>query len=185
MDESTLNWEDKLAPCQYSYNTQVHQSTKTSPYFARHFQSLTIPFKQLTTPAPKYSESWPNEALLTQQEVWKDIHDNLNKAADVQRTQHDKNATDRKFEAGDLVCVIDDKPKLGKNVKLVKRWTGPFVLIKIISDTNAIIRQKPKGKEEIIHLQQSQEISHATNGLRDGIFKPKDGRRQYETKCHT
>ena len=27
VDESTLNWEDKLTPCQYSYNTQVHQST--------------------------------------------------------------------------------------------------------------------------------------------------------------
>ena len=153
VDESTLNWEDKLAPCQYSYNTQIHQSTKTSPYFARHFQSPTVPFKRLTTPAPKYSESWPNEALLTQQEVWKDIHDNLNKAADSQRAQYDKNVTERKFEAGDLVCVIDDKPKLGKNIKLVKRWTGPFVLIKIISDTNAIIRRKPKGKEEIVHIQ--------------------------------
>ena len=153
VDESTLNWEDKLAPCQYSYNTQVHQSTRTSPYFARHFQSPTIPFKRLNTPAPKYSESWPNEALLTQQEVWKNIHDNLSKAADTQRTQYDKNVTERKFEAGDLVCIIDDKPKLGKNVKLVKRWTGPFVLIKIISDTNAIIKRKPKGKEEIVHLQ--------------------------------
>ena len=38
-------------------------------------------------------------------------------------------------------------------MKLVKRWTGPFVLIKIISDTNAIIKRKPKGKEEIVHLQ--------------------------------
>ena len=123
-----------------------------SPYFAHHFQSPTIPFKRLNTPAPKYSESWPNEELLTQQEVWRDIHDNLNKAADAQRSQYDKNVTERKFKAGDLICVIDDKPKLGKNVKLVKRWTGPFVFIKIISDTNPIIRQ-PKGKEEIVHLQ--------------------------------
>ena len=78
VDDTTLNWESKLPPCQYSFNSQIHQSTKTSPYFARHFQSPTI--KQLTTPAPKYSETWANEALLTQQNVWWEINENLTKA---------------------------------------------------------------------------------------------------------
>ena len=77
VDDTTLNWESKLPPCQYSYNSQIHQSTKNSPYFARHFQSPTVPFKQLTTPAPKYSETWDNEALLTQQNVWREINKNL------------------------------------------------------------------------------------------------------------
>ena len=27
VDDSTLNWESKLPPCQYSFNSQVHQST--------------------------------------------------------------------------------------------------------------------------------------------------------------
>ena len=48
---------------------------------------------------------------------------------------------------------MDDKPKLGKNIKLVKRWTGPYVITKMISDTNALIRRKPTGKEEIVHVQ--------------------------------
>ena len=47
VDATTLNWESKLAQCQYSYNSQVHQSTKRSPYFARHMQSPTVPFRQI------------------------------------------------------------------------------------------------------------------------------------------
>ena len=130
---SFFQWESKLQP---SFNSQVHQSTKTSPYFARHFQSPTVPFKQLTTPAPKYSETWANEALLTQQNVWREINENLTKAAENQKIQYDKHVNnERTFQAGDLVCIIDDKPKVGKNIKLVKRWTGPYVVTKMISDT--------------------------------------------------
>ena len=153
VDDTTLNWESKLQPCQYSYNSQIHQSTRNSPYFARHFQSPTVPFKQLTTPVPKYSETWANEALLTQQNVWREINENLNKASDNQKAQHNKRINDRTLQAGDLVCIIDYKPKIGKNIKLVKRWTGPFVITKMISDTNALIRRKPTGKEEIVHVQ--------------------------------
>ena len=154
VDDTTLNWESKLPPCQYSFNSQVHQSTKTSPYFARHFQSPTVPFKRLTTPAPKYSETWANEALLTQQNVWREINENLNKAAENQKSQYDKHVNhERTFQAGDLVCIVDDKPKIGKNIKLVKRWTGPYVVTKMISDTNALIRRKPTGKDEIVHVQ--------------------------------
>ena len=126
---------------------------KTSPYFVRHFQSPMVPFKQLTTPAPKYSETWANEALLTQQNVWREINENLNKATDNQKAQHDKGINKRTFQVGDSVCIMDDKPKVGKNIKLVKRWVGPYVITKMISDTNALIRRKPTGKEEIVQVQ--------------------------------
>ena len=151
VDATTLNWESKLAPCQYSYNSQVHQSTKKSPYFARHLQSPTVPFRQISTPASKYSDTWANEALLLQQDVWGEIHDNLTKAAEVQKYQHDKNVKERKFEAGDLICVKDETPKIGKNAKLTTKWIGPFVITKTAGDTNVMIRKSPKGKEQLVN----------------------------------
>ena len=116
-----------------------------SLYFARHFQSPTVPFKQLTTPAPKYSETWVNEALITQQNVWREINENLNKTADNQKAQHNKHANERTFQAGDLVCIIEDKPKIGKNIKLLKRWTGPYMLTRMISDTHPTKTHRKRG----------------------------------------
>ena len=84
--------------------------------------------------------------------MWREINENLNKAAGNQKAQHDKHVNERTFQAGDLVCIIDDKPKVSKNINLVKWWTGPYVLTKMISDTNALIHRKPTGKEEIVHI---------------------------------
>ena len=80
VDKSTLDWEGKLPSCQYSFNSQRHQSTKYSPYYLRHFQDPTIPFRRLENPGRNYSENWANEALLTQAQVWSDVYENLTKA---------------------------------------------------------------------------------------------------------
>ena len=114
-------------------------------------QSPTVPFRQISTPASKYSDTWANEALLLQQDVWGEIKDNFTKAAEVQKHQYDKNVKERKFEAGDLVCVKDETPKVGKNAKLTTKWIGPFVITKIAGDTNVMIRKSPKGKEQLVN----------------------------------
>ena len=87
----------------------------------------------------KYSDTWANEALLIQQDMWGEIQDNLTKAAEVQKYQHNKNVKERKFEAGDLICVKDKTLKVRKNAKLTTKWFGPFVITKIAGDTNIII----------------------------------------------
>jgi hypothetical protein len=33
VDETTLDWEDYLAPCMFSYNTSFHRSIKNTPFF--------------------------------------------------------------------------------------------------------------------------------------------------------
>ena len=58
---------------------------------------------------------------------------------------------ERKFEAGDLVCVKDETPKVGKNAKLTTKWIGPFLITKIAGDTNVMIRKNPKGKEQLVN----------------------------------
>ena len=86
-----------------------------------------------------------------QQDVWGEIQDNLTKAAEVQKYQYDKNVKERKFEVGDLVCVKDETPKVGKNAKLTTKWIGPFLITKIAGDANVMIRKNPKGKEQLVN----------------------------------
>ena len=83
----------------------------------------------------------------------REINENLNKAEDNQKAQHDKGEDEWTLQAWRFSLHHDYKPKVSKNIKLVKSWVGPYVITKMISDTNALIRRKPTGKEEIVHVQ--------------------------------
>ena len=169
VDKSTLDWEGKLPSCQYSFNSQRHQSTKYLPYYLRHFQDPTIPFRQLENPGRNYSENWANEALLTQEQVWSDVYDNLTKAKEVQEKQYNKNAVEREFQGGDLVFLYDEMTSASQNPKLVNIWKGPYLIRKMIGPTNVILKKSPRGKEFNIH----------TNRLKHAKELPEDYSRGY------
>ena len=84
LEDKTLDWEKLLLPCQFSYNTQIHSSTKYSPYFLRHMIDPTVPFRELKPERHNYHESWTNEALLRLQVAWATTYKNLSKAKESQ-----------------------------------------------------------------------------------------------------
>ena len=43
VDESTLDWEQYLAPMAFSYNTSLHRSIQTTPYFLTYGQDARTP----------------------------------------------------------------------------------------------------------------------------------------------
>ena len=174
VDKSTLDWEGKLPACQYSFNSQRHQSTKYSPYYLRHFQDPTIPFRRLENPGRNYSENWANEALLTQAQVWSDVYENLTKAKGVQERQYNEDAVEREFQGGDLVFLYDETTSASQNPKLVNKWKGPYLILKMIGPTNAILKKSPRGKEFNIHVNRLKHAKELPEDYSRGYLRRSD-----------
>ncbi len=41
---------------------------------------------------------------------------------------YDRTVRAAKIKVGDLVLLLDNKPKNGENLSIKKNWTGPFVI---------------------------------------------------------
>ena len=136
LEGETLEWEEKIATCQFAYNSQVHKSTKYSPYFLRHAMEPAIPIKPPQM-GRSYYENWTTEAIRKLKETWEEVYKNLNDAKKSQKYQHDKKVNPRKFKAGDLVYVKTTAMKPGENQKLIQTWKGPYMIQRMIGEETA------------------------------------------------
>jgi len=145
-DRKALEWEELLPAAQLSYNTQVHSSTGYSPYYLVHFFDPSLPFGPSRKEIRSYSEDWATEAVLRMQDAWKHAYEKLQRTRQTMKKYHDTKASTRKFNPGDLVCIKNDIKIVGANNKLTDQWLGPFKILEILGDSNALIIKNPRAK---------------------------------------
>ena len=148
---NTLNWEKALIPCQFSFNTQIHSSTKHTPYYLRHFIIPNIPIKTNKMEG-SYYENWTTEALNRLKHSWTKVAENLEKSKRSQEKGYNKSTMERIFKAKYLVFVKVLKKRTGINNKLAPQWRGPFKIIEMTSSVRAKIKEVGKAKPRIIHV---------------------------------
>ena len=83
---------------------------------------------------------------------WKETFDHLTKAQANQKNYYDKRTSKRTFNEGDLVMCHDTTATKTENNKLTHSWRGPFVIFKIISPTNVLIKKTPTSKLFNVHV---------------------------------
>ena len=150
LDDNTLDWEKKIRACQFSYNTQVHNSTKYSPYYLRHLMNPTVPIRP-TNDKDSCGETWTEEALQRLNNAWGEVRKNLTKASQSQKQQYDRHTTKRTFQVGDKVLVKNHKTGTNENRKLKNPWIGPYRIVDVVGETNIVIQKTEKGKKILIH----------------------------------
>ena len=151
VSDSTLDWEDYLAPLMFSYNTSFHRSIKTCPFnltFGMEARHPCFPTPDLRTKF--YGESSTDE-LMHRLLLARDIARRNNEAAtEKNEADFNKKATAHPFQLHQLV-MLDEHSFLSKNRKLAPKWTGPHRVVKIKNDNNLEIKLRCHGKNLIVH----------------------------------
>jgi hypothetical protein len=168
--QQSLEWTRWLPVAQLSYNTQVHSSTKFSPYFLVHFHDPVMPQLHQQRDYMKYSTDWVSEALLRLNHAWQSNRVNLLKAREQQKIYYDQKTLDRNFTVGELVLARNYKRVVGGNNKFLPVWTGPYVIMKVISPTNVILKLTPHSKERNVHVNHIKHYYH--EGPTPSYFEP-------------
>ena len=151
VDDSTLDWEQYLAPLMFSYNTSFHKSILNSPYFLTYGIDPRLP----NFPAPDlkrkfYGESTSAElhqAMLYARDLARRNNEN---ASDNYRDYHNRKAASHNYKVGQLV-LLDEHSFLHKNAKLAPKWTGPHRVVQVKNETNVELLLK-NNKRLIIHV---------------------------------
>ena len=133
VDASTLDWELYLAPMAFSYNTNLHETIKTTPFYLTYGINPRTTDSLATEIQKQYGENDAAERinrLLFARQL-------ANKQSATQGQLYEKyfnlKAKPHNFKQGDLV-YLQVMNFLGKNKKLSPRFTGPFRLLKVTQE---------------------------------------------------
>jgi hypothetical protein len=130
--ERPSTWTKYLSWCEWAYNTSIHGSTKMSPFEVVYGQ----PPPTISTYEPFTIEDTEVERqLVDRDEVLRNLQDNLLKAQNRMKQQHDKGRKEREFEEGSWVWLkrlmrgqrtMFNKPYS----KLLPRYYGPYKVLR-------------------------------------------------------
>jgi transposase InsO family protein len=131
VDNTTLDWEQYIAPLMFSYNTSYHSAIRTTPY------ELLYGMKPRTPSLPSqdiqrihYGESFASERLQILQKARNIANENIEKAREASKLQHDKKSEPHNFSIGQSVWYTQTD-FLKVNKKLAPKWLGPALIIQI------------------------------------------------------
>ncbi|UYV70284.1 hypothetical protein LAZ67_7002373 [Cordylochernes scorpioides] len=151
------NWDEILPFVTHAYNTTIQETTGYSPFFllfGREPMSLlddeNIPTDSNMDDYDEYIENYLDKIARTRQVVI----NNTEKTQERMKRNYDKKHNERIYEPGHLVAVWTPVRKIGKCEKLLRKYFGPYRILKKLSNVNYLIEPKDNPGQDplIVHV---------------------------------
>lgn len=124
-----------------AYNTTPHGTTRISPYRLVFGKEVKLPINVMTENEDiTTSEKEANKAVYVRnlEENLSTIHEHAREitkeVSQRQKNYFDRNVRETNYEVGELVGKSQPKVDKGEKLKLSRKWTGPWIIIKRLSD---------------------------------------------------
>ncbi|UYV60444.1 hypothetical protein LAZ67_1001171, partial [Cordylochernes scorpioides] len=151
------NWDEILPFVTHAYNTTIQETTGYSPFFllfGREPMSLldddNIPIDSNMNDYDEYIENYLDKIARTRQVVI----NSTEKTQERMKRNYDKKHNERIYEPGHLVAVWTPVRKIGKCEKLLRKYFGPYRILKKLSNVNYLIEPKDNPGQDplIVHV---------------------------------
>ncbi|UYV76768.1 K02A2.6-like [Cordylochernes scorpioides] len=151
------NWDEILPFITHAYNTTIQETTGYSPFFllfGREPMSLlddeNIPTDSNMDDYDEYIENYLDKIAKTRQVVI----NNTEKTQERMKRNYDKKHNERIYEPGHLVAVWTPVRKIRKCEKLLRKYFGPYRILKKLSNVNYLIEPKDNPGQDplIVHV---------------------------------
>ncbi|UYV84117.1 hypothetical protein LAZ67_X001223 [Cordylochernes scorpioides] len=135
MDLDQKNWDEMLPFITFAYNTARQESTGFTPFFLVHGREAET---TLDTIFPYSSASEGEEFIQLvasrAEEARQIARHHIFKAQETNKLNYDARHKGKVYQPGDLVWIFTPIRRVGLSEKLLRRYFGPYKVIKKISD---------------------------------------------------
>lgn len=161
VDENRTNWDDHLPYLMMAYRATVHESTKCTPNLVMLGREIMLPIDIIAGTPPMQNpnigcnHSYVEWVRNSMEMSFSTVHDNLMSSFKRQKRYYDTKLKPRAFSSGDLVWRWYP-PKAQR--KLGSGWTGPYAVLRKLSDITYEIQNSATGKTSIVHVDHLKEL---------------------------
>ncbi|UYV79019.1 hypothetical protein LAZ67_17000657, partial [Cordylochernes scorpioides] len=135
VDVDQRNWDSVLPYVTFAYNTAKQETTGFSPFYLVHRRDVETPLDTIPTYREEANLEDYVECLVTNAEDARQLARlNILKAQEKDKSRYDKSHRPVQYRAGDLVWVYTPVRKQGLSEKLLKRYFGPYKVVRQLSE---------------------------------------------------
>ncbi|GET04035.1 uncharacterized protein LOC109147323 [Rhizophagus clarus] len=138
---SSDDWDLYLSSVLFAYRTKCHSTTQHEPFYLMYGHDAVLPIEfAVSTMQSKCAEENPQDDLLNHIHTLTgkvvvdrlETQDNICKAQQKQKKQHDEDLHIMQYKIGDLVLLYQSQLR-GKQ-KLQERWKGPYYVHEVLGN---------------------------------------------------
>lgn len=154
VSQNKSDWDDHLPYLTMAYRASIHESTKCTPNLLMLGREISLPLDVMTAATnfpndkdcPSQYVEWVRDAS---RNAFSTAHENLKSSFLRQKKHYDVKLKERSYDTGDVVLRWYPPEA---NQKLGLGWTGPYEVIRAISDITYKVKRCSDGKPFIVHV---------------------------------
>ena len=154
--EKPFDWENHLRRLCITYNTSVHLTTGYIPFFLMFGRQVKMPIDimyGIPIPEESTASEYATSLKRSLEAAYKHVRDQMGHKQDRQKELYDRRVHGKPFEPGDLVWLHCPAVPQGQSRKLHRPWTGPFRVVRKLSDaTYSIQTARAQWQRLVVHF---------------------------------
>ena len=151
-----FDWEHHIRPVCMAYNTGVQSSTGYTPFYLMFGRQARLPVDIMYRPIDQHAQSYGEYATLLQnrlQAAFDLVKEHVTQEHLRQKEFYDQKIHGESYKAGDLVWLHSPVPRRELCRKLHHPWTGPFKVVKQLSDATYRIQRLDRNRQrKVVHF---------------------------------
>ncbi|UYV81653.1 K02A2.6-like, partial [Cordylochernes scorpioides] len=158
VDVDQKNWDNILPYVTFAYNTARQETTGFSPFFLVHGREVETPLDFILPCQPAgTAEDYVGHLVTNAEDARMLARLNILQAQSKEKERYDKKHQEVTYKEGDLVWVFTPVRTVGLSEKLLKRYFGPYRVIRKISSVNYQVEgvkntRRRRKTQDIVHV---------------------------------
>ena len=138
------SWEDYVRAICMAYNTSVHATTGFTPFYLMFGRQAKLPVELMygtLEPESLTSTEYANRLKSSLTEVYQSVRLRTARQLEHQAELYNQKLHGKPHGVGSHVWVLFPQAPRGKSKKLYRPWSGPFVVVKRLSDVTYRVQE--------------------------------------------
>ena len=141
----------------YAYRTSIQETTGATPFSLMFGREARLPIDLMFPPPEVENDSTPSkyaaELRIRLEQAYHSVRQHMSLRQQRQKELYDKNKTGSPLKIGDKVWLHSTVVPRGKSHKFHCPWSGPFVIVKILSDVVYRIQDVQRSRRRhVVHF---------------------------------
>ena len=150
------DWCEKVPTATAAYRASTHEVTGYSPNFIMFGRENRAPIDLLWDFKDDHNEAMLMDDFVCSKTnmmrlVYADVRNSLGVAANRRKDRYDTGVKTTTFSVGSWVWYICSRRHVGLSPKWQKHYTGPYLVVRVMSSHNLVLQKTNRSKPFVVH----------------------------------